>query len=236
MSTTDSLMLPGNLRRCMPWIVSVVLFLLLAPGTLDAQQRLGIGEFSEERVNLEVRPAKQAVEAGSTIRIAYLLNLEEGWGVNTNEPSIPFLTGTSLSVDDRNITGARLVEVNYPPAHTREFDYASQPLTLYEGQAPIVATFEIFEDTEPGWYELETLIQIQACSEELCLSPSMLREVVPIEVVPAGTDIQAQHEEFFASIEQGGLLSGHKVTILWAGAVGVLIGLIVVFRKWGRES
>ncbi|REL37797.1 DUF255 domain-containing protein [Rhodohalobacter sp. SW132] len=178
--------------------ISSFLFLLLflLPLHLSAQQS---GASSADKVDPEVKHSQNVIPAGSSAEVAVLLNLEETWHVNSNQPSQDFLIGTQLMITDTEHLTA--TAFRYPPSKEYTFDFSPEPVDVYEGEAPILFTVYASEDIEPGSYELEGTLRVQACDNEVCLAPITLDITIPIEISAAGTGYQPLNAEFFDGVE-----------------------------------
>lgn len=197
--------------------IITLLFLMILPFGLSAQQ---IGASSADKVDPQVKHSQNVIPAGSSAQIAVLLNLEETWHVNSNQPSLDFLIGTQLTVSDTDELTA--TGFQYPPSKEYQFDFSPEPIDVYEGEAPILFTLHASEDTEPGSYELEGTLRVQACDNEVCLAPVTLDITIPVEISAAGTGFQPLNAEFFEGVETA---SGSITDVLTARGGGEIAAL-----------
>lgn len=162
-------------------------------------QQVTRGVSSADKTNLEVKQSQNVVPAGSEFQVAVLLNLEENWHVNAHEPSMEFLIGTELNIEE--IEGLRVVGIQYPQPVTYAFDFAEEPVDVYEEEAPIFVTLFASEDLEAGNYELASNVRIQACDNEVCLAPITVDLTIPVEVTAPGTGFQPLNSSLFEGVE-----------------------------------
>lgn len=183
------------------WLATLLALSVLAPWSLYAQEQFatGLGMSSEDKADIEILHSQNVIPAGSSTQIAVLLNLEEGWHVNSNRPSLDFLIGTELTIDE--IDGLLVTEIQYPPSKLYNFDFAEEPVDVFEGQAPIFVTLSASEQIDPGSYDLDASLVIQACDNEVCLAPSTVQLSIPVEISAPGTGFQPLNEELFAGYE-----------------------------------
>ncbi len=111
-----------------------------------------IPEISLEALAASVVTAR--VETASP-GIRVLVVVQEGWHINANPASSPYLIPTEIQGEVRR--------VSYPPGKPMTFAFSKEPLSVYEGEVAI----EI--EPEPGATKL-TLVY-QACDYTRCLSP-----------------------------------------------------------------
>lgn len=88
------------------------------------------------------------------------LSIRDGWHVNSNAPLQDYLIATSLSVLD-----GQNEQATYPKAVEKSLGFSETPLSLYEGN--IAITLKLPQSAEP----IAVRLSIQACSDEICLSP-----------------------------------------------------------------
>ena len=177
---------------------------LIFPGLLDAQQ-IETSMSSADKVDIEVKQSQNVIPAGTSAQVAVLLNLEENWHVNSDRPSLDFLIGTELIVQEKE--GLSVSAYIYPPSKEYNFDFATEPVDVIEGEAPIFFTVHADEDIETGSYTLDGTLQIQACDNEVCLAPTTLNVEIPIEISAPGTGYQVLNADLFEGAEQRGSIT-----------------------------
>jgi len=91
------------------------------------------------------------------------LIVKEGWHINANPPSSPYLIPTEIRGDVRN--------VSYPPGKSMTFAFSNEPLSIYDGEVAI--ELELEQDAT------ELTLVYQACDDTRCLSPVSRR--LPLE-------------------------------------------------------
>lgn len=181
------------------WFLFFTLIFLATSTKLAAQTSAAS---SASKVDVEIVKSQNVVPAGTSSQFAILLNLEQGWKVNSDQPRQDFLIGTQLSIsnsDELTATGFQ-----YPNPKTYNFEFSPEPVDVFEGEAPIVFSIFVSESIEPGSYELDGSLRIQACDNEVCLAPVTLDISIPVEVSAAGTGFQPLNSEFFEGIESSG--------------------------------
>jgi len=193
--------------------------LFLVTGVLDSVAQTSAVS-SASKVDVDIRRSQNVIPAGTSAQYAVLLNLQQGWKVNSDQPRQDFLIGTQLSVtnsDQLTATGFK-----YPNPKTYNFEFSPEPVDVFEGASPIVFSVFASESIEPGKYELSGTLRIQACDNEVCLAPANLDITVPVEVSAAGTGFQPLNTDFFEGIESS---SGSIVDALSARGGGEIEAL-----------
>lgn len=179
--------------------VAVLLLIILLYGfgnLLHAQPASTAG-----KVATEIQLSQNVVPAGDSVRIAVVMNIDEGWHVNAHQPTLDYLIGTQLTID--SLRGFTLSSMQYPESERFTFAFAGEPLDVYQGEAPIFFTLATTPGIKPGSYTLSGTLRIQACNDKSCLAPSTLEISVPIEVVAADTGYQSLHQGLFSKYSAG---------------------------------
>lgn len=204
-------------------------YLLLIPADLLGDQR-GVnqsGMSSADKASIEIRQGQNVYPAGSTGAVAVQLNLDPDWHVNSNTPSLDFLIGTELQISEPE--SAWVTDILYPDSKRYSFDFAEEPVDVYEGDAPIFLSLTIPETTEPGNYDITGTLVLQACNNEVCLAPATTEITIPIEVTAPGTGFQPMNEELFASYEAGSRSIVDALTASGSGEIAALFQSLGLF-------
>ncbi len=111
------------------------------------------------------------VEARASVDgVAVNISTAPGWHINASEPLQDYLIKTQLSAAE----GEPLSNVAYPSAVRRVLGFQSEELALYEGEFSITAQLP---ESDIPVRSIE--LQLQACSDEICLAPETLVLKVP---------------------------------------------------------
>lgn len=203
------------------------LFLLLFLSTTvepHAQQSTRMS--SADQVNIEVKKSQNVIPAGSSAKVAVLLNLAEGWHVNSNQPSLDFLIGTELTFEERDDLVASGIQ--YPPSKLYSFDFAEDEVDVFEGESPIFVTLYASEDLQAGSYDFEGSLRIQACDNEICLAPTNVPVSFSVEVTAAGTGFQPLNQSLFEDADAGGSIMD-ALTARGGGEIAALFDSLGIF-------
>src|SRR5690606_40699695 len=140
-------------------LLGIILF-ALSLSTLIAQP---ISSASKVQVSTEM--SQTAVLAGQSFQMVVLMDIEEGWHINSNRPTLEWLIGTTLNLDLPDVIQPR--DIQYPPFKEYEFSFAQgQLLHVYEGESPIFLSFDVAPDATIGDYEISGSLRVQACDDQ----------------------------------------------------------------------
>ncbi len=133
--------------------------------------------------------------AGSSCRIAMVLDVKEGWHINQNPPADDLQIPTTFTMKSKH--GSKLVNVKYPKGHKFEFAGFLEPLLVYEGQVVLLGTIEVPESAGGKTEEFELQVRYQACSDDRCEPPKTLKLVGKVEVAPVGQPVKSINDKLF---------------------------------------
>lgn len=133
----------------------------------------------------EVRSSADVVTIGGTgtaIRDSsgdamVMLNIEPGYHVNANPATYPYLIATEVTAD--KIEGVDVGKAIYPPAKKQKFQFADEPLAVYEGQVEVKLPIKV---AGKGSRSMPLNVRVQACDHEKCFPPATLNTNVSVEV------------------------------------------------------
>jgi hypothetical protein len=99
--------------------------------------------------------------------LAVTLRIDDGFHINANPASLPYLIPTSLA-----LVGITPLRIAYPVASRFKPNFANEPLDVYEGT--IVITAFLPKDALGQLPALGGSVTVQACTEAICLPPAEL--------------------------------------------------------------
>lgn len=197
------------LKRSSRVLLSTVLLLVIGLVSLQSQtnellqfQTSGTGRSDSlgNKVAIEPRLSTNKVAAGSSARVVLVLKIADGWHVNAHIPTEDYLVGTSVQMEPHE--GVIISDIRYPKSKTLKFEFADNPLEVYEGNIHIFLALQVSEKLQPGIQTLKGLLEYQACDNHVCLPPAKLEFSIPIEIVTATTPTQTVNEEIFSGYSE----------------------------------
>ena len=170
------------MRRSRPAFLIIVLAALFA---LDPALAFQAGEppTSAGKVKAVGKLSVDKVPAGSTFKAAVVLDIAEGWHVNSNTPTYDYLIATTLEFPQQE--GVAIGGLRYPPGRNVKFGFASDSLSVYEKSTTIYFTVKIAGKTATGRSTLRAKLEVQACNNQVCIAPATIDVLIPMEIVPA---------------------------------------------------
>ncbi len=144
---------------------------------------------AEAHLNVDRLPA------GSSCKVAMVLDVKPGWHINQNPAQPDFMRPTDFTMKAK--LGSKLLDVKYPKGHKFNFAGFNEPLMVYEGQVILFGTLEVPEEAAGKTEEFDLQIKYQACSDENCELPKTLKLSGKVEVAPVGEKVKIINDKYF---------------------------------------
>lgn len=110
--------------------------------------------------------------------VAVPIIIDEGFHVNANPATFPYLIPTEVT--PAKVAGIEVGKPIYPAAKKERFQFASEPLAVYEGKIEI--KLPLRTSGFKGSRELPVAVRVQACDQEKCFPPDTLQLKIRVEV------------------------------------------------------
>lgn len=206
-------------------IILFLIFLLVVPASeLYCQNNQNPEVLSITPVLLpdEIRP-------GQGFAFELMLDLKDGWHINSNRPNSDYLIPSGLKL--ANNDSFFLDSVQYPQPVQYEFDFADEPVSVFEDGFSVTGIIRADHELKPGTYNLPIEFTYQACRQGSCHKPKTARYTVNIRVTDQPlTDVQNGIVK--GPDDAGYTPSGTGAWNNFAGRIesaGLLLGLLLVF-------
>ena len=132
---------------------------------------------------IKVRPEHSSykVKAGAATPLALVVEINDGYHINSNRPADKNLIATALKFE--RVAGLTVSPVVYPRAKMQKFEFSPRPLSVFEGKAVFKMTARALPSLAAGSHTLKGKLTVQACNNQICLRPEKVDVEIPIEVV-----------------------------------------------------
>ena len=166
-------------------LLSGMLLLLCAACSRDAEIAL---QPREEIVGKRiasvdvVKPTVEPVEVrvGESSEVTVRLSIQNGYHVNANPPTFPYLIPTELAIVP--VAGVSAGTVSYPRPINAKFAFSEKPLDVYEGNIEIKATLKAEKSAQPGQHSVKATLRVQACDDLVCYPPGTRELEIPVTI------------------------------------------------------
>lgn len=200
-----------------------VLLLACLP-LVSASMLLGQGPGRAEKASFSVVADKTAHAPGGQGSLAAVMDIERGWHTNSHQPTFEYLIPTKVEV--ALPAGWPEASIVYPRGEMKTFAFADQPISVYEDEVALIATFTIPDSQTEGVVPVELQLTYQACDDRSCLPPVTTTRSFDLTIGPEG---QPTHQEIFQAREAASSRTASQKPpvslplILFLGVVGGLI-------------
>lgn len=139
-----------------------------------------------------------AAHAGTTLRAALEVDLQDGYHVQSNKPDDPFLIPTELKLSAPD--GITVTELVFPEAKLLQSAASEDPLLVFEGHFVIGAALTIDDSVAPGDYKAKVTFRYQPCDDKACYQPKNKDIEIEIKVVPANVILAKADTDLFRDL------------------------------------
>jgi DsbC/DsbD-like thiol-disulfide interchange protein len=129
---------------------------------------------------VKAQPQEATLAPGGSGEMLVLIQITNGYHVNANPPSQPYLKPTELELKPTD--GISLESVTYPDPLVRTFGFSDKPLKVYEGNTQLKVRLKADKKVTPGKHNLSAKLRVQACDEKVCYAPGALDVVLPVNI------------------------------------------------------
>jgi hypothetical protein len=129
---------------------------------------------------VKVRAADISIPAGGNAGATMTLSISPGYHINANPATFSYLIPTAVSPGKtEGIIAGKPV---YPLAQKKKFQFAEEPLAVYEGEVQIRLPLRVEANAGKGARSLPIDLRVQACDSEKCYAPDTLKTTIAVDV------------------------------------------------------
>ncbi|MFW6080686.1 MAG: cytochrome c biogenesis protein CcdA [Desulfosalsimonas sp.] len=205
------------------FLLTLILLLACLP-----ESALALNGTDAEILRLTPAPHAREIRPGQSLFLELNMKLDQDWHINSDQPNSDYMIPSRLRLKEKGPFS--LVSVRYPDSSEYDFNFADEPVSVFEEEFSVQARISADPDIKPGAYEIPLEFRYQACREDTCLKPetavftiSLAVAGTPVQQEPAGPDAAAVDDS-----EPSGLAGRDDLTGRIESS-GLLIGLVLVF-------
>lgn len=152
-----------NMKRNI-FLLMPILFLCVFMQNLFSQ------DISPEKiVDLKVKTSLTRLKKDGIIDVFLVLNIKQGWHVNSDKPFDSNLSPTSVNFQDNH--EFKVVKITYPPPMLKKLSFSESELALFENETTIKAELKPTNKEFKGKLRIDGELNYQPCNNETCLFP-----------------------------------------------------------------
>ena len=129
---------------------------------------------------VKVQPQETTLAPGESGETLLLVKIANGYHVNANPPSQPYLKPTEFEL--KPAEGISVDFITYPDPLVKNFSFSKTPLKVYEGETQLKVRLKADKKAVPGKHNLPAKLRVQACDDKVCYAPGALDLTVPVNI------------------------------------------------------
>ncbi len=172
-----------TLHNSVPRLILAIAVLSIAscaknPANKTGEQQSAAPVRSENVV--KVHASTTDIPAGGTADAIIDVSIDDGYHVNANPPTYPFLKPTELELNPSNGISAGFIA--YPNSFMKQFPFAEKPIAIYEGHTQVKVLLKADPAAKKELVKVPAKLKVQACDEEVCYPPGEIALTIPVNV------------------------------------------------------
>lgn len=124
-------------------------------------------------------PSKVVTKRGSAAQARVVVQLQNGYHVNSNTPSDDYLIPLRLTWTPAALEPSGTV---YPKARLEKYQFSQKPLSVFTGNFELVTSFKVPATAQRGPGILLGKLRYQACNDNACFPPKTVEVRLPYEI------------------------------------------------------
>ena len=129
---------------------------------------------------MKVTTPETSLAKGGSGDAVVRLNIENGYHINANPPTFPYLIPVELQIAP--VDGFSVDFITYPDAVTKKFSFAEKPLAVYEGTVDLKVRLSATKTAPSGTHNLSAKLGVQACDDQVCYAPGSIDLKLPVSI------------------------------------------------------
>ena len=158
---------------------------------------LSSGQTSQDLNVVQAKPyvSHERIHPGETFQVAIVAGIKQGFHINSYKPLEKFLIPMAVNFDERE--SVVFGPVSYPEPVLISLPFSPNKASVYGGNILIFAKGKLAEDISPGDIKVSGKLAYQACDDQKCFMPQVVRFEIPLKIVKAGEPTKLINEHIF---------------------------------------
>ena len=146
------------------------------------------------------------VRPGDRIIFAVIIEMDPGLHINADPRQLKLIEGFQPFPTELKIISGTSGFISegpyYPRAHPVKFDFADEPLMVFDGRVTIYLPIRIDDQFDAPELKLNLQLAYQACGKDFCLFPERVKRTVVRPVTNPGAEVNTINAEVFADFHE----------------------------------
>ncbi len=171
---------------------------LLSIGAIALAQDSSTPKSAAEVVKAHPYVSLDPVPRGKAFEAAVVVQIAEGYHMNSHKPSDAYLIPTTLT--PKLPEGIHLVDTIYPPGRLKKFAFSpDKALDVYSGSVTLRLKLTAQDSAAIGATTIPMILRYQACNNSACLPPVKIPVTAELKIAAAGATAKPVHSDVFAA-------------------------------------
>ena len=145
----------------------------------------------EDILTVSLELSENEITVGSQTDIVVVLEIKEGWHINSSEVVDEYSIPTEIKLSNENF---KLIDIKYPEGKLTPISWGGT-MSLYESTVRIPAVLVSSKTLSGGDNRLDFNVSYQACNDITCMSPETISIPVEIKVLAPEIEIGLAEKE-----------------------------------------
>ncbi len=138
------------------------------------------------------------VYAGSEVKLASKITIEQGWHINSNKPHDETLIASRFSIDSSG--DFTFSDINYPASQDIKLSFSDNPLSVWEGTVYMGGILKASKILKPGAYNVVVSLEYQSCNNMSCMPPKTVYDTLTVNVADNSSAVSEINQDIFKNI------------------------------------
>lgn len=147
------------------------------------------------RVKAKAFLSVKRLPAGGDCEILVLVNVQNGWHINSHFVEKEWQIPTELTVTSK--LGTKLTRVSFPKGRKARVPGSEDPVPVYEQQVTIRGVLSIPREAAGRTEEFRIQLRYQACNDHECEQPKHFKLVGKVPVAADGESVEEANSNLF---------------------------------------
>jgi hypothetical protein len=177
------------MNRSIHFVWCLLIAFFLAACASGIHSKTGGGPLSASPTPAEISSSAQVVKVTSSpvtipqngsADAVVTLSISQGFHINANPATYSYLIATEVKAN--KVEGITVGTPGYPAPEKKKFQFADQPLAVYEGGVRVKLNLRPEKNAAAGPRSLPITVRIQACDNEKCFPPATVNATIAVDV------------------------------------------------------
>jgi thiol:disulfide interchange protein DsbD len=156
-------------------------------------------QFDVNVLDVSVASSQDKIVQGQEFKLAIILDIKPTLHINSNKPLSEFFIPTEVTFN--SLSNLSFGQPVFPAPELKTFSFSDEKVAIYEGTVVVVVPVSTSPSLELAPQTITGKVSYQGCDDNVCFAPGEESFEIVLDVVAAGTEVEAQNAELFVQAE-----------------------------------